>query len=144
MPARSRSAAEALRLALADDTVRQLVRFVIAGVGVTLFSAAIYLVAATALHVPPLAANTISHAAGIVAGYLVHSRWSFRADRQDDAATALRFTIGSGFAFLLNSAWVWLAVGVAHLPVWTPVTAMLAITPLASFALNRRWVFAES
>jgi putative flippase GtrA len=142
MPALSRSAAEALRPLLASEAFVQLVRFAVAGLGVTLFSAGIYLLAATALHVPPLVANTISTGCGVCVGYLVHSRWSFRADGGREALTVARFLLAAAGAFALNSLWVWLAVHLLHLPAWTPVMGMVFATPLASFAVNRYWVFA--
>lgn len=146
MPARSRSAASLpapVAALLANEAFVQLLRFAVAGVGVTLFSAAIYLVAATRAHVPPLLANTLSTACGIVVGYLVHSRWSFRADGgESEAAMAAKFLLAAAAAFALNSFWVWLAVHAFHLPAWTPVTGMVLATPLASFVVNRYWVFA--
>lgn len=142
MPAPSRSAAEALRPLLASDAFGQLLRFAVAGLGVTALSVLVYLFATTALHVPPLAANAISHGTGIAAGYAVHSRWSFRADGREGGAVLVRFAIVSALAFAMNSLWVWLATHALGLPAWTPVPAMLFVTPLASFALNRWWVFA--
>lgn len=139
MLAKSRSVAEAL---LAHEAVGQLLRFAIAGVGVTLFAAAIYLAAATRLHVAPLMANTISTLCGVGVGYLVHSRWSFRAGDGDQRAMVVKFLLAAAAAYALNSFWVWLAVHALGLPAWTPVTGMVFATPLASFAANRYWVFA--
>ena len=143
MLARSRSAAEGL---LANDAFAQLVRFAIAGLGVTLLAAGVYLAAAVTLHVAPLVANTISTGFGIVVGYVVHSRWSFRAASGavggDDRLMAAKFLLSAAGAFALNSLWVWLAVHAFRLPAWTPVTGMVFATPLASFAANRWWVFA--
>lgn len=138
MPARSRSVAESVA---ANEALVQLLRFAVAGLGVTLFAAAIYLFAATTLHIAPLVANTISTGFGIVVGYVVHSRWSFRA-AGDDRLMAAKFLLSATGAFALNSLWVWLAVHAFHLPAWTPVTGMVFATPLASFAVNRWWVFA--
>ena len=142
MSARSRSAAEALRPLLASKALGQLVRFAVAGLGVTLFSAGVYLLAATAFGVPALIANTISTLLGVGVGYLVHSRWSFRAVGEREGVVIARFLIAAAGAFALNSFWVWLAVHILHLPAWTPVTGMVFATPLASFAINRYWVFA--
>jgi putative flippase GtrA len=126
---------------LASDGFRQLLRFVVGGLAVTLFSAAIYATAVW-LDVLPLAANVISHGCGMAAGYAVHSRWSFKADTDDgERAMIVRFLIASAFAFLLNSLWVWLAVDVMRLHPLTPLPAMVVLTPLFSFALNRYWVF---
>lgn len=155
MPALSRSAgsvlasshagpasAARLRQLLTSEAFTQLVRFAIAGLGVTLFAAAVYLAAATALHIPPLVANTISTLCGVGVGYLVHSRWSFRAGGEGEALVLARFLLAAAGAFALNSLWVWLAVHAFRLPAWTPVTGMVFATPLASFAVNRYWVFA--
>ena len=143
MPAPSPLVADSVR-SLAGDGLGQLLRFAIAGFAVTLFSATIYLWLAGTVHVPPLAATAISHACGIGAGYLVHSRWSFRATPTRESATALRFAIVSGLGFVLNASWVWIFVHALRAPVWAPVPAMMVLTPLASFALNRQWVFAKA
>jgi putative flippase GtrA len=121
----------------------QLVRFAFAGLGVTLFSACVYMIAAYPFHVQPLVANVISYAFGFTASYAVHSRWSFASDDADrsEVETLLRFLMASVFAFALNSFWVWLATSYHELPPWAPVPAMVFITPLASFLINRYWVF---
>ena len=137
MRASSRLVAEAL---LRSDAGGQLVRFGVAGVGVTLLSAAVYLLAATILAVPPLVANSLATALGVCVGYVVHSRWSFRAEPGREAVGRFLLVATAGFA--LNSLWVWLAVHALGLPAWTPIRAMVFVTPLASFAANRWWVFA--
>lgn len=135
------SARASLRELLASEAFHQLVRFVLAGMAVTLFSAAIYAGAVFA-GVAPLIANVVSHGCGMAAGYAVHSRWSFNADTQGgERAMILRFLLASGFAFLLNSLWVWCAVDLMRLPPLAPLPAMIFLTPLLSFALNRYWVF---
>ena len=132
-----------MRAVLDHPAFGQLVRFVIAGLGVTAFSIAVYLFYAMLLQVEPLIANMVSHGAGVAAGYAVHSRWSFRSDARHGDTTILRFVIVSGVAFALNSLWVWLATSLLHGPAWLPVPAMLFVTPFASFALNRYWVFKQ-
>jgi putative flippase GtrA len=120
----------------------QLVRFGIGGLGVTLLSTLVYSVFAGALRVPPLLANLFSYGVGVIASYAVHSRWSFRAaGRGEEGAMMLRFLIASGFAFALNNLWVWLLTIELHLSVYAPIPAMMMVTPLASFVLNRWWVF---
>jgi putative flippase GtrA len=131
----------ALAKFVASEAFGQLVRFVVAGLGVTFLSAIIY---AAVVHagVVPLAANVVSHGCGVAVGYAVHSRWSFNADRHGgERAMILRFLFASGFAFLLNSLWVWLAVDLLRLPPLAPLPAMMILTPLCSFILNRSWVF---
>lgn len=140
MLARSRSVAEAL---LAHEAFGQLLRFAVAGLGVTLFAAGVYLLVAMQLRIAPLMANTVSTLCGVGLGYVVHSRWSFRASNGDHAPQVMRFLVAAGAAFALNSFWVWLAVHALKLPAWTPVTGMVFVTPLVSFAANRYWVFAS-
>ena len=122
----------------------QLVRFVVAGLGVTALSVAAYLLLAVSLHVPPMVANVASHFVGVASGYAVHSRWSFRDAGPRDPGTIVKFVIVSGVSFALNSSWVFLATAVFALPAWAPVPAMVCVTPLASFALNRIWVFGRA
>ena len=140
MLARSRAVAEAL---LAHEAVGQLLRFAVAGAGLTLFAAGAYLLVAVRLHVAPLLANAVSTGCAVGLGYVVHSRWSFRAGDGDHAAQVVRFLLVAGMGFTLNSFWVWLAVHALKLPAWTPVTGMVFATPLATFAAQRYWVFAS-
>jgi putative flippase GtrA len=131
-----------LRPLLESRGFAQLVRFAIAGLGVTLFSVLVYVGFAYGLRLHPLAANTFSYAAGLAAGYTVHSRWSFRTEERGQEGTmVLRFLVASGFAFTLNSFWVWITTIMLHLSPLAPVPAMMFVTPLASFVLNRWWVF---
>src|SRR5206468_8467681 len=132
-----RSSIVELHPALGTEAFRQLVRYILAGLGVTLFAALIYSAAATLLRIPPLAANALSSLCGITASYAVHSRWSFAPERDGgEAGMMLRFLLAAAFAFALNSFWVWLATGLLHLPPIAPVPAMIFVTPLASFLLN--------
>jgi putative flippase GtrA len=124
-----------------SEAFRQLVRFMVAGMAVTLLSAAIYS-ALVQVSMAPLAANVVSHGCGMAVGYAVHSRWSFNADTDGgERAMIVRFLVASGFAFLLNSLWVWLAIAAMGLPPLAPLPAMVVLTPLCSFILNRTWVF---
>jgi putative flippase GtrA len=137
-----RSALGNLHPLLASDGFWQLVRFAIAGAGVTFFSVVIYSVAAAMLHVAPLAANSLSWMCGVVAGYLVHSRWSFAAERDGgEGRMFVRFLAVAAFGLALNSLWVWITTGLLHLHPLAPVPAMVFVTPVLSFLLNRYWVF---
>jgi putative flippase GtrA len=138
----ARSAILSLHPAFQTEAFAQLVRFVIGGFGVTLFAVGVYSLAAAVLHIAPLAANLVSWLCGVTVSYLVHSRWSFAAETgEGEGRTILRFLMVAIFAFLLNSFWVWLTTGLFHLHPLAPVPAMMFLTPLVSFLLNRYWVF---
>ena len=121
----------------------QLVRYGITGGFVTALGAGVYWVAATFFDVPPLLANVLAYAVAVAVGYVLHSRWSFRGhgSRDDLARTTSRFFAVSLVSFGLNSLFVWVLTGPLNGPTWWPVVTMLLVTPVVTFALNRRWVF---
>jgi putative flippase GtrA len=138
----TRSAIAALHPALASEAFWQLLRFAVAGLSVTLFAVLVYSAAATLLGISPLAANTVSWLCAVVASYAVHSRWSFAADKSaGEGPMIARFLVVSGFAFALNSFWVWAMTSWLGLHPLAPVPAMIFVTPFVSFVLNRFWVF---
>ncbi|WP_300975146.1 GtrA family protein [Sphingomonas sp. LHG3406-1] len=126
---------------LAHPTSRQLIRYIIAGLLVTQFAALIYSVLVLQ-HISPYLANVGSTACGLVAGYTIHSRWSFKGGRKDSETLQLgRFLTASAVAFAINNFWIWLTIRQFGLPPLAPVPLMMAATPVLSFLLNRYWVF---
>lgn len=127
---------------LAMPATRQLVRYAIAGFCVTQFAAAVYSALIYFLAIDPLQANSLSTLCGLVAGYLVHSRWSFAVGGSAHEHLQVgRFLLASLLAFLINSFWIWLLVRTLHMSPYAPVPLMMLATPCISFLLNRYWVF---
>ena len=122
----------------------QLGRFVLSGGLATALNAGVYWALATWAGVAPLLANLVGYGSAVISGYVLHSRWSFRGHgRRDNVArTTGRFFLVSLASLGLNSFWVWLLTGALEGPTWWPLVPMLLVTPLLTFALNRRWVFA--
>ena len=120
-------------------------RFVVGGGVVAVVSVAVYWVLATPLGIAPLLANVVSSLTHLALGYNVHRVFSFKAGpaagRPGDRP--LRYLLAWLGAFALNSLWVWLLTGPARLPAWTPIIPMVIATPVATFWVNRRWVFAS-
>lgn len=104
---------------------------------------AVYHAGAASFGLDPNLAWTLGFVAAMAFGYIAHSRWSFRGHgaRDNPARRQGRFVAVSLFAFALNSFWVWLLVQALELPLWSPYPLALGVTPLVTFALNRRWVF---
>lgn len=124
--------------------IGQLGRFAISGGLATALNVAVYWIVAVPLRVEPLLANLLGYLAAMLSGYVLHSRWSFKGHgrRDDPLRTTSRFFIVSLVSLALNSLWVWLLTDLFGLtPSW-PIIPMLLVTPLATFELNRRWVFA--
>lgn len=121
----------------------QLVRFGITGGLVTALGLAIYALIALWYRGSPQIANLMAYAVAAATGYVLHSRFSFRGHGRRDnlARTTSRFAIVSIISLALNSFWVWLFTQPLGLgPEW-PMLPMLFVTPLATFFLNRQWVF---
>ena len=121
----------------------QLFRYAVTGGFVTALGIAVYLFAAAVIDVAPLLANVLAYAVCVAVGYVIHSKWSFRGHGRRDnlARTTSRFFLVSLVSFALNSLFVWLLTGPLGGPDWWPTIPMLFVTPLVTFALNRRWVF---
>ncbi|MDX3909139.1 MAG: GtrA family protein [Sphingobium sp.] len=121
----------------------QLMRYGLTGVTVTAIQAAIYWTLAALAHVDPQLANVAGYLVAVVAGYVLHGAFTFRdqgrADR--DAARAIRFVAVSLVSLAINAMWVWLCVSRMGWAEWTPVPAMMLLTPAIVFVLNRQWVF---
>jgi putative flippase GtrA len=133
-----------LESALPRDLVTQVIRFGMVGGFVTALGAVVYWVPATFLGVHPLLANFFAYVVAAGVGYVLHSRVSFKGhgSRDNPARRTGRSFAVSIVSFLLNSFFVWLLTGLLHGPTWWPVVTMVCVTPLATFALYRYWVFA--
>lgn len=126
-----------------SELAGQLIRFGLTGGLLTVLVAAGYWVVAEVFEVEPLLSMTINYVVFTGLGYLLHSRWSFRGHgSRDRAATrTVRFFTVNTLGFLANQFFVWLLVKQLEGPTWWPVIPVLFVTPLLTFALNRKWVF---
>lgn len=123
----------------------QLVRFGIAGGLSTLIYAAVYLPLTywvlphewAVLAVPP------AFLVAVVCGFFLHSGWSFRGHEAggQGARLHLKFLVVQSFGFVLNALFTWVATALLHQPPWVALIPAATVTPLATFVLNRQWVF---
>ena len=122
----------------------QIVRFGISGVALTLLVAGGYWLLATPIGMEPMLSLTINYVVFTLVGYVAHSRFSFRGHGARDRAgtRTARFFMVNGLGFVANQFFVWLLVKQLGGPTWWPVLPILFVTPLLTFSLNRRWVFA--
>ncbi|MFY9349982.1 MAG: GtrA family protein [Sphingobium sp.] len=121
----------------------QLVRYGVTGLFVTACQAVIYwcLAALAGLHVQ--LANFIGYLAAVAIGYVSHSAFTFRGQggEASHATRGAKFVAVSIVSYALNATWVWLCVSHMGWPEWSPIPAMLFVTPALVFLLNRQWVF---
>lgn len=122
----------------------QLVRFGIAGVASTLIYAAVYLPLATWVF-PGLAVAAVpfAFAVAVTCGFFMHSAWSFKGHgtRDGSGRQQLKFLIVQGVGLALNAIFTWALADWMGYPDWAPLIPIVTITPIATFALNRQWVF---
>lgn len=123
--------------------VAQVVRYGVAGVGITLFQIAVYNLLAGPAGWAPLVANALAFALALGVGYVVHSRFSFQGhgERGTPLQTGGKFLAANLLGFAINSLWVWSFTHVLHWKDWTPSLPMFFVTPFVLFFVNRRWVF---
>ena len=127
------------------DLVLQFVRFGITGGFMTLLGVGIYWYCASVMGFAPLFATFIAYVIAIAIGYVAHSQFSFRGHgkRDNHLRTTSRFFAGSMLSYGLNSLWVWILTGLLHGPAWWGIPAMVLVTPVIIFWVNRRWVFSD-
>ena len=131
----------ATRLNLDNPALAQLVRFAIVGFSLAGVYSVIYWTLATFV-MPPVAAVAIAFLVAVSIGFVLHSRWSFRGHGQrNDRRLKTKFLIVQSSGFLLNEAFTWLLTGPLHGPTWWPLIPAIFVTPLATYLLNRQWVF---
>jgi len=123
----------------------QLIRFGIAGGISTVIYSAVYLPLAdhvfgrarATLAVPP------AFVVAVTAGFFLHSMWSFKGHgtRDSSGRQHVKFLVVQGFGLALNALFTFVLTGLLHQPTWVPLIPVVLVTPIATFALNRQWVF---
>lgn len=132
------------RLKSRRELVVQAARFGATGMLLTLLVAGGYWIVADVFGVEPMLSMTLNYLVFTGLGYILHSRFSFRGHgaRDRPALRTARFFTVNTIGFLANQAFIWLLVKHLGGPTWWPVIPIVFVTPLLTFALNRRWVFA--
>ena len=127
-----------------NGVIGQLVRFGIAGVISTVIYSAVYLPLAWWVF-PNLAVAAVpfAFAVAVTCGFFMHSAWSFKGhgSRDNSGRQHLKFLIVQLFGLSLNALFTWVLADLLHYPDWVPLIPIVTITPLATFAFNRQWVF---
>ena len=121
----------------------QIVRYGLSGLFITACQATIYWTLAALAGWHPQLANGTGYVAAVLIGYVTHSLFTFR-DRDSDgnhAARGVKFVAVSLLSYALNALWVFLCVTHMQWPEWSPIPAMIFVTPAVVFGLNRQWVF---
>lgn len=122
----------------------QLVRYAFAGMIITLLVAASYWAIAEFLHVDPMVSFTIVFLFFSAVSYFTHGAYSFKdhGERDRHHVRMVRFIIVNLIGFATNQFFIWLLVKQMGGPTWWPTIPIVFVTPLLTFALHRRFVYA--
>lgn len=128
-----------------NPVLGQLVRFGIAGGISTVIYAAVYLPLTTWVFrgAQAVFAVPFAFAVAVTAGFFLHSMWSFRGHgtREHGGRQQLKFVAVQGFGLALNAAFTWGITDLARMPAWVALIPVVTVIPIATFWINRQWVF---
>lgn len=134
----------AIGQAATRGTLGQIVRYGITGGLVTIGFSAVYWLLATPVGLDSQVALTIAFLLWSGIGFVLHGRISFRdhGSRDRMGARSVRFLLVNLLGFALNQLFVWVMVKQMGGPTWWPILPFIFVTPLVTFVLHRRWVYA--
>jgi putative flippase GtrA len=128
-----------------NGVLGQLIRFGISGGISTVVYAAVYLPLADHVLAPGWAVLAVPPAflAAVTIGFFLHSAWSFKGHgtRENSGKQHAKFVLVQLFGMVLNAAFTGAMTGLMHLPNWAPLIPAVTVIPLATFTINRQWVF---
>ena len=122
----------------------QMLRYALAGGAITIAVAGSYWAIAEYLSVDPMVSLTFVFIFFSGVSYAIHGLFTFKGHGARDRhhVRGARFFAINILGFLLNQLWVWYLVKYLGGPTWWPTLPMIFVTPLLTFALHRRFVYA--
>jgi putative flippase GtrA len=133
-------------LICAGSALVQVIRYGLAGVVTTMIYSSLYLALVWSVFPDGRAVMAVPFAfvAALTVGFFLHSHWSFAGHgaRENSGRQHGKFLIAHCAGLALNMAFTWLLTACLGAPAWAPLLPTVTITPVASFLLQRQWVFA--
>ena len=122
----------------------QVLRYAFAGGLITLAVAASYWALTDLVHLDPMMSYLVAFLFFTGVSYVVHGAFTFREDapRDNHHIRGTRFLAINILGFAVNQGFVWYLVKQLGGPTWWPTIPMVLFTPLLTFALHRRFVYA--
>ena len=122
----------------------QLIRYAFAGFAITLGVAASYWAITDFLHVDPMISLTVVFVVFSGISYVTHGEYSFKGHGERDRHHIRmgRFFAINVLGYLVNQGFIWLLIKQLGGPTWWPTIPMIFVTPLLTFSLHRRFVYA--
>jgi putative flippase GtrA len=122
----------------------QLIRYGFAGLVITLAVAGSYWAITDLAGIDPMISFTIVFIVFSVISYVTHGEFSFRGHgaRDQHHIRMGRFLAVNLLGYMVNQGFIWLLVKQLEGPTWWPTIPMVFVTPLLTFTLHRRFVYA--
>lgn len=122
----------------------QLVRYGLAGFAITLAVAGSYWAITDLIGIGPMISFTIVFLVFSVISYVTHGEYSFKdhGTRDQHHIRMGRFLAVNVLGYLVNQGFIWVLVKKLDGPTWWSVIPMVFLTPLLTFSLHRRFVYA--
>jgi putative flippase GtrA len=122
----------------------QLIRYGIAGLAITLAVAGSYWAITDLVGIGPMISFTIVFIVFSVISYVTHGEYSFKGHgtRDQHHVRMSRFLAVNLLGYVVNQGFIWLLVKQMDGPTWWSVIPMVFLTPLLTFTLHRRFVYA--
>jgi putative flippase GtrA len=122
----------------------QAMRYAIAGLVITLLFSASYWAITEYLHVDPMISLTIVFLFFTIVSFFTHGSYSFKGHGSRDRSHVRlgRFLAVNLLGFAVNQMFVWVLVKQLGGATWWPMLPFVFVTPLLTFTLHRRWVYA--
>jgi len=121
-----------------------LIRYALAGFAITLAAAGSYWAITDLLHIDPMVSYAIVFIIFSGISYVTHGEFSFKGHGERDRHHIRmgRFFAINVLGFIVNQGFIWLLVKQLEGPTWWPTIPMVFVTPLLTFTLHRRFVYA--
>lgn len=130
----------------ATGILAQMIRYGFAGALATTIYSAVYLPLTGWVFTGTRAVMAVpfAFAAALVAGFFLHSSWSFagHGTRDNSGRQHARFLMVHCVGLAMNLGFTWTLTAWLGAPGWAALVPSVTLTPLVTFVLQRQWVFA--
>ena len=122
----------------------QLLRYALAGMAITLAVAGSYWAITDLAGIDPMVSFTIVFLVFSAISYFTHGEYSFKGHGTRDRHHIRmgRFLAVNLLGYVVNQGFIWLLVKQLDGPTWWPTIPMVFVTPLLTFTLHRKFVYA--
>jgi len=121
--------------------VNKIFKFAIVGVLATFVHSACYFALLESQLASPQQANILGFLCAFFLSFFGQMKFTFNKKGTINKSQFFRFSIASGFSFLLNAFWVFAITDILSINPDYALLGIIVLTPILSFFIMNRWVF---